>query len=107
MFGDLKEYLVSATIIISQDWCETFEVMCDASGVAHGVLLGQRRDKILHPTFYACKSLNTAQTNYMVTEQALVSLVFSFEILLLFSWNEGNSEYRSFCLEVLDGEEGC
>ncbi|XP_069143395.1 uncharacterized protein [Solanum lycopersicum] len=52
-FGELKEKFVSAPIIISPDWSKPFEVMCDASGVALGVVLGQRRDKILNPIYYA------------------------------------------------------
>ena len=47
-FGELKEQFVSAPIIISPDWSKPFEVMCDASGVALGIFLGQRRDKILY-----------------------------------------------------------
>ena len=39
-FGELKEKLVSAPIIISPDWSESFEVMCIASGMALGVVLG-------------------------------------------------------------------
>ena len=42
-FGELKEKLVSAPIIISPDWNSPFEVMCDASGVALGVVLGQQK----------------------------------------------------------------
>ena len=53
--------------------------MCDASGVALGVVLGQRRDKILHPIYYASKALNEAQKNYTVTEQELIAVVFAFE----------------------------
>ena len=49
---------MSAPIIISPDWNSPFEVMCDASGVALGVLLGQRKNKILHPIYYASKALN-------------------------------------------------
>jgi len=41
-FGELKEKLVTAPIIISPDWGQPFEVMCDASGMALGVVLGQR-----------------------------------------------------------------
>ena len=48
-FGELKEKIVSAPIIISPDWSKLFEVMCDASEVTLGVVLGQRRKKILHP----------------------------------------------------------
>ena len=42
--------------------------MCDASGVALCVVLGHRRDKILHPIYYARKALNEAQRKYNVTE---------------------------------------
>ena len=40
-FDELKEKLVSAPIIISPRWNSPFEVMCDASGVYFGVVLGQ------------------------------------------------------------------
>ena len=53
--------------------------MCDASGVAFGVLLGQRKNKILHPIYYASKALNKAQKNYTETEQELLAVVFTFE----------------------------
>ena len=60
VLSDLKEKLVSAPIIISLDLNSPFNVMCDASGVALGVVLGQRRNKILHPIYYASKALNEA-----------------------------------------------
>ena len=39
-FGHLKERLVLMPIINSPDWSEPFKVICDASGVALGVVLG-------------------------------------------------------------------
>ena len=81
-FSELKEILVSAPIIISPDWNSPFEVMCDASGVALGVVLGQRRNKILHPIYKAGKSLNKAQKNYTVTDQELFAIVLAFEKFL-------------------------
>ena len=78
-FGELKERLVSAPIIISPDWSKPFEVMCDASGVTLGVVLGKTRDKILHPIYYASKALYKAQKNFTVTEQDLIAGVFAFE----------------------------
>ena len=56
-FVELKEKFVSAPIIISLDWSKPFEVTCNASGVALGVVLGQRKNKILHPIYYTSKSL--------------------------------------------------
>ncbi|XP_049345466.1 uncharacterized protein LOC125809988 [Solanum verrucosum] len=74
-FGELKERLVSTPIIISPNWGQPFEMMCDASGVAFGVVFGQRLEKILHPTYSASKALNVAQKNYIVTEQELYAVV--------------------------------
>ena len=53
--------------------------MCDASGVALGVVLGQRRNKILHPIYYASKTLNESLKNYTVIEQEFCAVVFAFE----------------------------
>ena len=53
--------------------------MCDVNGVALGVVLVQTREKILHPIYYASKSLNEVQKNYTVTEEVLVALDFAFE----------------------------
>ena len=78
-FSELKDKLVSAPIIISPDWNTPFEVMCDASGVDLGVVLGQIKNKILHPIYYASKALNEAQNNYTVTEQEVLAVVFAFE----------------------------
>ena len=90
-FSELKEKLVSAPIIIFLDLNIPFEVICDASGVALGVALAQRREKILHPIYYASTALNEAQKNYTMTEQELF-LCFR-EILVLFTWHEGYSAY--------------
>ncbi|XP_015060556.1 uncharacterized protein LOC107006544 [Solanum pennellii] len=62
----LKEKLVSApTITISPDLSEPHEVMYDASRVAPVMVLGQRRDKILHPIYDAIKALDESKNKYM------------------------------------------
>ena len=53
--------------------------MCDAGG-ALSIVLGQIRDKIVHPIYYACEALNKAQKNNTVTEQDLLAVFFAFEI---------------------------
>ena len=44
-FEILKKALVSAPIVQPPDWNLPFEIMCDASDYAVGVVLGQRVDK--------------------------------------------------------------
>lgn len=41
-FGDFKEKLVFAHIIISPYWSELFKVICDASGVAISIMKEKR-----------------------------------------------------------------
>ena len=53
--------------------------MCDASGVALGMVWGQRRNKILHHINYSRKALNGAHKSYTVIEQKLLAIVFAFE----------------------------
>jgi hypothetical protein len=43
-FRTLKRALVSAPIIQPPDWSQPFEIMCDASDNAVGVVLGQRKE---------------------------------------------------------------
>ena len=59
-FATLKEKLISAPIISTLDWEPPFELMCYASDYVVGVVLGQRRNKIFHPIYYASKTLNDA-----------------------------------------------
>jgi hypothetical protein len=47
-FRTLKSALVSAPIIQPLDWSQPFEIMCDASDYAVGVVLGQRKEGRVH-----------------------------------------------------------
>ncbi|KAL5556375.1 hypothetical protein UlMin_038611 [Ulmus minor] len=78
-FLELKKKLSSAPIIVAPDWAAPFELMCDASDVALGAVLGQRRNKIFHSIYYASKTLQGAQLNYTVTEKELLAVVFAFD----------------------------
>ncbi|XP_019267190.1 PREDICTED: uncharacterized protein LOC109244536 [Nicotiana attenuata] len=73
-FEELKGRLVTAPIIVAPDWEQPFELMCDASDLAIGAVLGQRRNKIFHSIYYASKTLNPAQMNYTVTEKDLLAV---------------------------------
>ena len=45
-FSVLKDRLVSAPIVVAPDWDIPFELMCEASDYAIGVVLGQKREDI-------------------------------------------------------------
>ncbi|GJY05436.1 reverse transcriptase domain-containing protein [Tanacetum coccineum] len=78
-FNILKEKLTTTPIIISPDWNIPFELMCDASDFAVGVVLGQRIDGKFKPIYYASKTLNNAQEHYTTTKKELLAVVFSFD----------------------------
>ncbi|XP_070045350.1 uncharacterized protein [Nicotiana tomentosiformis] len=51
-FEELKKKLVTAPIIVALDWGQPFELMCDASDYTVGAVLGQQKDKFMHPIYY-------------------------------------------------------
>ncbi|XP_015168557.1 uncharacterized protein [Solanum tuberosum] len=56
-FECLKEKPISSPVIIGPDWAEPFEVMYGASSTALGVVLGQKRNKMFNPIYYAIKDM--------------------------------------------------
>ncbi|XP_061354673.1 uncharacterized protein LOC133299250 [Gastrolobium bilobum] len=78
-FESLKNKLITTPIIQPPDWNLPFELMCDASDHAIGVVLGQRKDKLFRSIYYASKTLNEAQVNYTVTEKELLVVVYACE----------------------------
>ncbi|XP_038715980.1 uncharacterized protein LOC120009442 [Tripterygium wilfordii] len=78
-FDDLKGALTTAPIMQTPNWSMPFELMCDASDVAVGAVLGQRKEKNAHVIYYASKTLNDAQVNYTTTEKELLAIVFALD----------------------------
>ena len=78
-FSILKDKLVLAPIVVAPDWDLPFELMCDASDYAIGVVLGQKRDRIFQVIHYASHTLNDAQLNYATTKMKLLAIVFTFD----------------------------
>ncbi|KAK1650089.1 hypothetical protein QYE76_067894 [Lolium multiflorum] len=76
-FETLKKALTTAPVVEPPDWNLPFEIMCDASDFAVGVVLGQRVDKKLNVIHYASKTLDAAQRNYATTEKELLAVVFA------------------------------
>ena len=61
------------------NWQLPFEVMCDASDLAVGAVLGQRAEGKPYVVYYASKTLNEAQRNYTTTEKELLAIVYALE----------------------------
>ena len=78
-FEEIKSRLVSAPIMLTPDWNNEFEIMCDDSDYAMGAVLGQRTEKIFKVIYYASKTFNELQENYSTTEKEMLAMVFACE----------------------------
>ena len=78
-FEELKAYLTIAPIVRALNWQLPFKVMCDASDLAVGAVLGQRAEGKLYVVYYASKTLNEAQRNYTTTEKELLAMVYALD----------------------------
>ena len=59
------------------NWQLPFEIMCDASDLAIGVVVGQREEEKPYVVYYASKTLNEAQRNYTTNEKELLAVVYT------------------------------
>ena len=75
----IKQTLISIPIIQPLDWDLPFEIICNATEHAAGVVLGQRRDKKPVVIYYAIRTLDEAQQNYTNTEKELLAVVYVME----------------------------
>ena len=78
-FEQLKSFLTTTPIVRALNWQLPFEVMCDASDFAIGVVLGQMEDGKPYVIYYASKTSNEAQRNYTTTEKELLAVVFALD----------------------------
>ncbi|GJZ67485.1 reverse transcriptase domain-containing protein [Tanacetum coccineum] len=78
-FQTLKKKLTEAPILIAPNWDQPFEIMCDASDYAIGVVLGQRIEKHFRPIHYASKTMTEAEMNYTTTEKEMLAVVYAFK----------------------------
>ncbi|XP_047253661.1 uncharacterized protein LOC124887788 [Capsicum annuum] len=80
----LKLKLEEAPIVVAPEWTKPFETMCDASGVALGAVLGQKKEKLFHPIYNVRKALIGAIKNYTVMKQELLAVVYAFEKFMVY-----------------------
>ena len=78
-FDEIKSILVTAPIMLTPDWNNDFEIMCDVNDYVMRAVLGQRTEKIFKAIYYASKTFNEAQENYSTTEKEMLAMVFACE----------------------------
>nr|GEU40943.1 DNA-directed DNA polymerase [Tanacetum cinerariifolium] len=78
-FQTLKRKSTEAPILIALDWDLPFELMCDASDFAIGVVLGERQERHFRPIHYANKIMIEAESNYTMTEKEMLAVVYAFK----------------------------
>lgn len=76
---ELMKNLIEDPILTTPDWELLYELMCDTSNIVVGEVLGQGKKKIFYSIYYANKTLDSTQTNYMVIEKEMLVLVYAFE----------------------------
>nr|GEZ31992.1 reverse transcriptase domain-containing protein [Tanacetum cinerariifolium] len=78
-FQTLKRKLTEAPILIAPDWDMPFELMCDASDFAIGVVLGQHQEKHFKLIHYASNTMTDAESNYTTMEKEMLVVVYALE----------------------------
>ncbi|RVW20089.1 Retrovirus-related Pol polyprotein from transposon 17.6 [Vitis vinifera] len=101
-FEELKQFLTTAPIVRAPNWKLPFEVMCDASDLAMGAVLGQREDGKPYVIYYASKTLNEAQRNYTTTEKELLAVVFALDKFRAYLIDKMDPFAQEFNLQIRD-----
>ena len=79
-FDFLKERLISAPILTYPNFEKPFTLYTDASGTGLGAVLTQLGDDNKeHVISYASRSLNSAETNYPITDQECLAVVWAIK----------------------------
>ena len=100
--------MTTAPIVRAPNWKLHFEVMCDASDLAIGVVLGQREEGKPYVVYYATKTLNEAQRNYITTEKELLAVVYALDNIFAYLVRVGHNHlYRSLGFEVPAHQTKC
>nr|GEX26312.1 DNA-directed DNA polymerase [Tanacetum cinerariifolium] len=78
-FQTFKRKLTEAPIMIAPDWDMTFDLICDASNFAIGVVLEERQDKHFRRIHYVSKTMTEVESSYTTTKKEMLAVVYAFE----------------------------
>ena len=81
-FKQLKDYLSTDPILKAPDFSKPFFLQTDASKKGIGAVLGQLDDQLReHPVIYLSRQLKSSESNYSVSEQECLAIVWSVKKL--------------------------
>ena len=83
-FEMLKHNLIEAFILHASEWELPFELMCNASDVAVGAVLRQRKNKVFYSKYHGSKTLDSTQANYKMIEKEMLAEMFAFNKFILY-----------------------
>ena len=70
--------MVTAPILVFENWSKEFHVHVDASYIALCIVLAQLGEgEIDHPIAYASQKLSSTEKNYLTTEREGLAMVYS------------------------------
>nr|GEV36221.1 reverse transcriptase domain-containing protein [Tanacetum cinerariifolium] len=78
-FKTVKKKVTKTLILVVLNWNLPFELICDASDIAIGAVLRQRKTKHFQPIHYASKTMTEAQIHYTTMEKEMIAVVYAFE----------------------------
>nr|GEZ59283.1 reverse transcriptase domain-containing protein [Tanacetum cinerariifolium] len=79
-FRTLKDKVTEAPILIAPNWDQPFQLMCDASDYVFRAVLGQRIENHFRPIYYASKTMNQAEANYITIKKEML-VEFDFKVI--------------------------
>lgn len=80
VFQALKQQILEAPILVMPDPTKPFQIECDASKVATGVVLRQKgEDNLWHPCAYLSKAFTATERNYQIYDRELLAIICAFE----------------------------
>ena len=83
-FESLKRILSKELLLIYPDFSKPFIVACDASTKAVGAVLSQVRNGDETPVVYCSRQLNSAESEYSVTELEILAFLFATKQLMCY-----------------------
>ena len=79
-FCEIKQRLVSASVLYPLDLTKSFQLWTDVSKKGFGAVLAQTVEEgCRHPIAYASRATNDAEQKYIPTELEVAALVFTLE----------------------------